>query len=76
MKQKLMSRKLWAGIIGVITGIALAATGNIVPGTATIISSILGYMLTEGLIDAKTVDMIIDIVEEVDNQLEEQDIEE
>lgn len=66
--KKLTSRKLWAAIVGVTTGIFLIASGNVTEGTATIITSVVGYLAAEGLIDAMAVKSVAG---EVEKQLEE-----
>lgn len=71
MKEKLSSRKLWVSIIGIITGISLIAAGNSTEGAATIITSILGYLMAEGYIDAKAVKKVYEITDEVKDQLED-----
>lgn len=71
MKQKLMSRKLWVGIAGLATGISLIVSGNVIPGTVTVITSILGYLAAEGYIDAKSAQTIEEIVDEVTDVIEE-----
>lgn len=68
MKAKLTSRKLWVALIGVLTGIVLIVSGTTTEGVATVITSILGYLITEGYIDAKAVNAIID---QVEDQMEE-----
>ena len=64
MKAKLTSRKLWVAIAGIISGIVLIVNGNTVEGTSTLVASIVGYLLAEGLIDAKAVTTVIDSAEE------------
>lgn len=64
MKDKLTSRKFWVAIAGVISGIVLIINGNTVEGTSTLIASVVGYLLAEGIIDAKAVNTVIDSVEE------------
>lgn len=64
MKAKLTSRKLWVAIAGMISGIVLIVNGNTVEGTSTLVASIVGYLLAEGLIDAKAVTTVIDSAEE------------
>ena len=61
---KLSSRKLWVAVAGIIGGIVLITNGNTVEGTATIISSVVGYLLAEGIIDAAAVKTITDTVED------------
>ena len=63
MKEKLTSRKLWVAVAGIIAGIARIASKNITEGAATIISSVLGYLIAEGLIDAKAVGGVIEGIE-------------
>jgi hypothetical protein len=63
MKEKLTSRKLWVAVAGIIAGIAMIAAKNTVEGTAMIISSVLGYLITEGYIDAKAVGGVIGEIE-------------
>lgn len=65
IKTKLMSRKLWVAVAGIVGGIVLIAKGNVVEGAATIISSVVGYLLAEGLIDAAAVNTVVDAVDEV-----------
>lgn len=64
MREKLLSRKLWVALIGVLTGIVLIASGTTTEGVATVITSILGYLIAEGYIDAKAVSAVIDHVDE------------
>lgn len=71
MKEKLTSRKLWVAIAGIIAGIALIASKNVVEGTATIISSVLGYLIAEGFIDAKAVGGVLEEIEIPKDAVEE-----
>ena len=73
-KQKLSSRKLWACVVGVVVGIAVAfgVDGNTittVAGAVTSMVSVIAYVVTEGKIDKAAVNQLyIDtetIVEEV-----------
>lgn len=57
MKEKLMSRKFWAMIIGVIMGVAMAfgvdaSEVSEVAGAMTSMVSLVMYMYTEGKVDA------------------------
>ena len=56
-KRKLTSRKLWLAIVGLVSGIIMAAGGS--ESTAATVSgvilqgaSVLGYLLAEGIADA------------------------
>lgn len=58
--EKLKSRKLWAMIAGVVTGIALllgsdAENINVIAGALTTVASLMTYIITEGKIDAARV---------------------
>ena len=73
MKQKLSSRKFWSAMVGVVSGIGLIATGNTNEGTSIIISSILGYLLTEGYIDAKAATSAKEIMQQIQEYLNERE---
>lgn len=69
-KEKLSSRKLWAAIVGVLMGIAMVFgldrnVVNTVAGAATVVGSVVVYIITEGKIDAEAVKDAIDSVGEV-----------
>lgn len=64
LKQKLTSRKFWVAIVGIVSGIVLIANGNTVEGVSTLVASVVGYLVAEGIIDAKKVNTVIDSVEE------------
>ena len=55
MGQKLTSRKFIACAAGIVTGAAVILSGNVTEGIAAVITSILGYLIAEGYIDAKAV---------------------
>lgn len=76
MKEKLASRKLWVAIAGLIAGIAMIAAKNTVEGTAMVISSVLGYLIAEGYIDAKAVGGVIGEIELPKESVEETKTEE
>ena len=59
-KQKLTSRKLWAAIAGVVTGLAMVfgldeGTMSTVSGAVVSVASVVTYIITEGKIDAAAV---------------------
>ena len=70
MKEKLTSRKLWIALIGIVTGISIIVAGETSEGVATLITSILGYLIAEGWIDAKAVSAVGELVDNVESQLE------
>lgn len=59
-KTKLSSRKLWAAIVGVVSGLALIFgldqdIINTVSGAVVAVGSVISYIITEGRIDAERV---------------------
>jgi phage shock protein PspC (stress-responsive transcriptional regulator) len=59
-KKKLSSRKLWAAVAGVVTGLAMVfgLDQNVittVAGAVTALASVVTYILTEGKVDAAAV---------------------
>lgn len=71
LKEKFTSRKFLACVAGFLTGITVLTTGNVTEGVATVITSIIAYLITEGYIDAKSVQNIADAV--IDDLGESQD---
>ena len=56
-KRKLSSRKLWAAIAGVVTGLAMVFgldenTISSVAGAVVSVASVVSYIITEGKVDA------------------------
>ena len=59
-KRKLSSRKLWAAIAGVVTGLAMVfkldeSTISSVAGAVVSVASVVSYIITEGKVDAESV---------------------
>jgi len=59
-KRKLSSRKLWAAIAGVVTGLAMVfkldeSTISSVAGAVVSMASVVSYIITEGKVDAEGV---------------------
>ncbi len=70
LKRKLSSRKLWAAVAGVVSGLAMVfgLDGNIVTevsGAVMAVASVITYIITEGKIDAERVKTAIVEVKEV-----------
>lgn len=68
-KKKLGSRKLWAAVAGVVTGLAMVfgLDENIistVAGAVTALASVVTYILTEGKIDAAAVSNAIEAAQD------------
>lgn len=77
LKRKLSSRKLWAAIAGVVTGLAMVfgLDENVitdVAGAVVSVASLITYIITEGKVDAaavkNTVDDVQDAVEAVEGE--------
>lgn len=77
--RKLSSRKLWAAIAGVITGLAMVfgldeTTISTVAGAVVSIASLMTYIITEGKVDAasvkKTAEKVQDAVDSVQEDSE------
>ena len=59
-KRKLSSRKLWAAVAGIVTGLAMVfgldeGTISSVAGAVVSVASVVAYILTEGKVDAEGV---------------------
>lgn len=72
LKRKLSSRKLWAAIAGVVTGLAMVfgLDENVitdVAGAVVSVASLITYIITEGKVDAAAVK---DAVDDVKNAAE------
>ncbi|MBE6680060.1 MAG: hypothetical protein E7598_06020 [Ruminococcaceae bacterium] len=60
LKTKLTSRKFLMAAAGVVSGIALILNGNSTEGMGAVITSVLGYLIAEGYIDAKALKAQLD----------------
>ncbi len=63
--QKLTSRKFWLGVTGVVSGLIMmfgvAETDTeTISGALLAIGSAVGYMITEGMVDAKSLGQILE----------------
>ena len=59
-KHKLSSRKLWAAVAGIVTGLAMVFgldenTISSVAGAVVSVASVVAYIITEGMVDAQSV---------------------
>ena len=76
LKRKLSSRKLWAAVAGIVTGLAMVfgLDENViteVAGAVVAVASVVTYIITEGRVDAEGVKNAIEDVGEVIEILEE-----
>lgn len=60
LMKKLSSRKLWAAVVGVVTGLAVvfgldSNTISTVSGAVIAVASVVTYIVTEGKVDAAAV---------------------
>ena len=75
LKKKLSSRKLWAAVAGVITGLAMVfgLDENVITGVAGAVvslASIVTYIVTEGKVDAAAVKGAVEDVKQAVEVLE------
>jgi len=67
-KRKLSSRKLWAAVTGIVTGLAMAfgfdySTISTVAGAVVSVASVVAYIMAEGKVDAESVKNAVDCVQ-------------
>lgn len=67
-KRKLSSRKLWAALAGIVTGLAMVfgldeGTISSVAGAVVSVSSVVVYIITEGKVDAESVKKAVEDTE-------------
>ena len=63
--RKLTSRKFWMGIAGVVAGLVMMfglaeTSAETISGAVLAIGSAVGYMLSEGIVDAKNIGKILE----------------
>ncbi len=69
MKQKITSRKLWAAVAGVVTGLAMVfgldeTVISTVAGAIVSVMSVVTYIVTEGKVDAERIKNTIEDIQE------------
>ena len=67
-KRKLSSRKLWAAVAGIVTGLAMVfgldeGTISAVAGAVVSVASVITYIITEGRVDTESVKKALDQVQ-------------
>ena len=67
-KRKLSSRKLWAAVAGIVTGLAMVfgldeGTVSAVAGAVVSVASVITYIITEGKVDTESVKKALDQVQ-------------
>lgn len=68
--KKLTSRKFIVSVSGIISGVVLIASGSTTEGVTAVIASVVAYLIAEGYIDAKAVDVLDNVVEETKDKLD------
>ena len=76
LKKKLSSRKLWAAVVGVVTGLAMVfgLDENVitaVAGAVVSVASVITYIVTEGRVDAAAVKGAVEDVQKAAEALGE-----
>jgi phage shock protein PspC (stress-responsive transcriptional regulator) len=67
--KKLSSRKLWAAVVGIATGLGMVfgldeGVISTVSGAVVAVASVITYIITEGKVDAAAVKMAVESVQE------------
>lgn len=75
-KRKLSSRKLWAAITGIITGLAMVfgldeSTISTIAGAVVSAASVITYIMAEGKVDAESVKKAIKDVQKAASEVNE-----
>lgn len=68
--KKISSRKFIASMAGVLTGIGVIASGSEVEGIIAVLASVIAYLITEGFIDAKAVDVLDEVIDKTKDKLD------
>lgn len=68
-KRKLSSRKLWAALAGIVTGLAMVFgldenTISTVAGAVVSVASVVAYIMAEGKVDAESVKKAVEGVQD------------
>ena len=74
-KRKLSSRKLWAAVAGIVTGLAMVfgldeGTISSVAGAVVSVASVVAYIITEGKVDAEGVKNAVEVVQDAVEKLQ------
>ena len=70
--EKFTSRKFIVSLIGVLIGVLGIFNGQYIEGATMVCTSIIGYLVAEGYIDAKAVQQVIKVVDEVTDGVKEE----
>lgn len=72
--RKLTSRKFWVGIAGIVSGLIMIfgfaeTSAETIAGAIITIGSAVGYMISEGIVDAKNVGQVLEGAETIVKEL-------
>lgn len=70
LMKKFTSRKFIVSVAGLVSGIVTIALGSTTEGITVVIASIVAYLIAEGYIDAKALDVADAVIEETKDKLE------
>ena len=70
--EKFTSRKFIMSLIGVLIGVLGIFSGQYAEGATMICTSIIGYLVAEGYIDAKAVQQVIKVADEITDGVKEE----
>ncbi len=78
-KRKLSSRKLWAAVAGIVTGLAMVfrldeGIISSVAGAVVSVASVVAYIVTEGKVDAESIKKTVEESTSRPEKLEEADL--
>ena len=68
LKRKLSSRKMWAAVVGVVTGLAMVfglddSVISSIAGAVVSVASVITYIITEGRVDVAAVKTAVEDVQ-------------
>lgn len=74
--RKLSSRKFWVGVAGVASGLIMIfgfaeTSAETIAGAIITIGSAIGYMLSEGIVDAKNVGQVLEGAETIIGEIKD-----
>lgn len=72
--RKLTSRKFWVGLAGIVSGLIMIfgfaeTSAETIAGAIITIGSAVGYMISEGIVDAKNVGQVLEGAETIVKEL-------
>lgn len=75
-KRKLSSRKLWAAVAGIVTGLAMVfgldeGTISTVAGAVVSVASVITYIMAEGKVDAEGIKQAVKDVQKAADEVSE-----